>query len=258
MPPSIEQGPAVEDLPYGREPLPSTGLLAVAWRTNFENLGAFLPLVCIEMLVVGAVIGAQLAYVFSSGIPQRPSQYTDAQWFLSVGVGAAVSCLFVFPFSACIYKVCFNVFERSPAPLEGLRVFAKHYVPCFVLGFCVTALTTVAEFFVRKNAGGAASFVNAIIGTLINFPVLLVIPAMVRMELPLGKAVQYSIRRISENPLAMLGYYIGASILAVSGVIACCVGIIVTACLHQIALALLMPGFDFNRPPVNPESPYPR
>ncbi len=239
-----------------REPLPSVALLGEAWRINFANLGTFVPLVLILMLVAVGVVGVQVAMVFANGIPKQPQELTDTQWLTSVAMGALLSAFFVYPFSAAIYKVCYNVFERSPSPLDGLKVFFKYYLPCAFLGLVVSVLTVAAEFAIRKAP--AAGLADLVIGALINFPILLVVPAMVRFNMPLGKSIQYSIRRIADRPVGMLGYYIAASVLAVSGIIACCVGMIVTACIAQIALALLMPGFDFNRPPVNPQSPYPR
>ena len=245
--------------PRGPDPRPSAALLGDAWRLQFKNLGVFLPLALIELVVSSGLDNVEHTLGELFGIPIRYDDYSVAQWLIARAFDSVASCLFWVPFEAVTYSVCFAVLAGSPSPLDELRHFGKYYANALQFAFVVAVARTCSQFLIRLIAPPGEMFFHIFISLCIDLPLMLTIPAMVRFDMNFMDAMQYSWRRVNRDFFRFVGYYFGAGILSISGIVLCLIGMFLTSEIYNVALAMLffVPPFAVA-PYVGPGSPYPR
>jgi hypothetical protein len=227
--------------PQNQEPMPNVNSLADAWTIAFANLTVFLPITAVMLLVLLLFVGGMVVWVIAQGMP-TPEGYTLSQWLTLRGSTIGLTGLIVMPVTTGLYGVAFRVLQGVAPAGQGFNAAIKHYAPSLMFGLMTSTLATVIEFAFRGLSPTLGSIISSIVGMAITIPTMLAMPAVVKNDWPLGRALQYSIGRVLHAPIAYAGYYIGASIMGAIGVIGCGIGVIFTLPISFLAIALLFPG----------------
>ena len=215
--------------------------LSYAWRYVLARMPifTFLSLLLGAATVVTFVAGRVLLHTLGFHTASKLMDVKD--WWMSGVINQAAAAFVIIPIFAGIYGVVFRLFENDPEPLKGFSILQKRYIPAALFSLYVGLPTLLIRFVIRQ---AMPSFVGGVVasclGVFIDAAAFLALPALVRFDLKPLDAVLYGLRRFGEKPLAFIGYYLGATILGLSGLLACGVGVIVTLSVMIVAPALLL------------------
>lgn len=238
---------------------PTVRLLRYSWDLVMARLGTFVGLMA--MLLFATVLSA-VAYFgvailqgfnFLQPKPLGPTDLLAAQ-LAGVLAGAAI----VAPVTVGIYGVIFKLLRHEPDPLSGLSAAGKYFIPAATVHI-VTGLLTTASMIVCRTLFGPiwSSLPNLLFASIVGFLAFLIVPAVVGLDMKLGDAVGYSMKRVMSQPFSYLGYFIAAELMACLGAFACGFGVVLTGGIAFVAVALLITGI-VPTPMVGDPGAYPR
>jgi hypothetical protein len=222
-------------------PAPTMELLAYAWRFVLARIWLFAGLSGLAGMawVASFVAGRILLSVMGFHTVSRLMNSGD--FLMSGAINAAASALIAVPILAGMYGVVFRMLDNDPDPIKGFSLLQQRYVSVVWVSLIGSAVNLAMRFalwtFVSHSFG---SFISGLFSLVLGAMVALAVPAVVRYNLPPLDAFAYSVRRFAASPLQMFGYFIGATFMSISGVLACGVGIFFTFAVCIVAPALLL------------------
>lgn len=219
-------------------------MLRYAWDTVMARLGTFVGLTTILVLGTLAWMVTYVAVAMMQGVNfLQPKPLGPTDLLVAQLVGALVGAVIVAPLTAGVYGVIFKILRHQPDPMSGLSAATKYFLPAAGLQL-VIGMLTVASTVACQTAFGPlwSSLPNLFISSIIGFFTILIVPTMVGLDLKLGDAVSVSMKRLMSNPFSYLGYFIAAECMSLLGLIACVFGIVLTAGILFVAMALLVTG----------------
>jgi hypothetical protein len=227
---------------------PTMELLAYAWRFVlarvwlFAGLSGLSGVAWVASFVAGRILLGVMGFHTSSHL------MNSRDFLMSGAINAAASALIAVPILAGMYGVIFRMFDNDPDPIKGFSVLQQRFVSVVWVSLLGSAINLVMRFalwsFVSHSFG---TFISGIFSLIIGAMVVLAVPAVVRYNLPPLDAFAYSVRRFASRPLPFIGYFLAASVMSVSGALACGVGILFTFAVCIVAPALLLLEPNVNR-----------
>jgi hypothetical protein len=227
---------------------PTRILLRESFALVARNLGSLTSLVAICMLVYLGVSSLE-EYVFKAvHFVYDPAKATDQQFFIREIIGNLDTTIPLIPIWVGIYGVIFAILAKEPNPQSGFSAAWKRFFPAVTLGLITDILAIAIDYGLRKAHVRDDFQVGSItIYLLLTTPLMLSLPAMVGLRMGMWESVVYSLRRFEEAPWTYFGYYIGAMVIAVSGFLACGVGLMITMPVYAAAMAMLISGGSLSR-----------
>lgn len=221
--------------------MPKMDLLTYAWRYVLARVWLFAGFsgLALASSVASFFVGQVLLHSFGFHTNSHLMRAAD---FLAGGVvDVAAYSLIVAPIFAGIYGIVFRMFDGDPEPVKGFSVLQQKYGQVAM----VAALSALPPLFLRfviwlTWSGFPGSGVSRAIELIWAALVFLALPTLIRFNCTPLQAFTYSIRRFAEKPLAFLGFYLGVLVLAISGALACGVGVLFTMGVLLVAPALLV------------------
>lgn len=249
-PPILSNAPANE---------PTVRLLRYAWDLVMARLGMFVGLMAlllfVSLLAGVAYFGVAIleGFNFFQPKPLGPSDLLGPQ--LAAVVAGAFT---IAPVTAGIYGVIFKLLRHEPDPMNGLSAAGRYFLPAAAIHI-VTGLLTTASMVVCRSVFGPiwSGLPNLLFASLVAFLEFLILPAVVGLDMRLGEAVGYGMRRVMSQPFSYLGYFIAAELMACLGLFGCGFGIVLTGGIAFVAVALLITGI-VPTPMVGDPGAYPR
>jgi hypothetical protein len=224
-----------------RATAPTMALLTYAWRFvlarvwMFAGLSGLLGVATVASLVVGRIATRGLGFHTSSNLLTGPD--------ILVGglINAVASAFIVIPIFAGIYGIVFRLLDNAPDPVMGFSVLQRKYSSVAAVSLIGSAANLAIHFSLWMSLGSTAgSFVYGLVSIVLGAMFGLALPALIRFDLTPLDAIAFSVRRFAMCPWAFIGYFFGASLMAVSGMLACGVGILFTLGVLIVAPALLL------------------
>jgi hypothetical protein len=220
-------------------------LLRYSWDLEMARLGTFVGLTAILLcagVLVLAIYVAAMVMMGISFVQPRPMGPTDLLWpQLAIAVATAV---FIAPATAGVYGVVFKILRHEPDPMSGFFPAAvKYFLPAMAVQLVVSLLSIASMILWQTLLGPLwSAFPNMLVAGFVGFLVFLIVPSMVGLDLRLGQAVDYGLKRVFSKPFSYLGYFIAAELMACLGMVGCGIGVILTAGILFVASALLITG----------------
>jgi len=222
---------------------PTVELLRYSWNLVMARLGTFVGLTAILMCGGVFVVVVYVAAMFMMGInfmkpAPAPTDLLGPQLALAVA-----TAIFVAPLSAGFYGVVFKILRHEADPMKGFSAAGKYFLPAMTLQL-VVALFGVGSTVLWQTLLGPiiAVLPNTLLTGVVGFLVYLIVPAMVGLDLKLGQAVDYGVKRVLSKPFSYLGYFIAAEVMACIGMVGCGIGVLLTMGVMFVASALLITG----------------
>ena len=215
--------------------------LTFAWRYVLGRPALFAGLS--GVLVAATVAMFFVSSLFTNLIHISSSSHVIGMLNHLIGGAAAtvISALVVIPIFAGFTGVVFRLFDGDDDPIKGFSVLQKAYTSVVSMTLMAKMPVVFAQAVIwLALPHSAARFASTAIEALVDAALFLALPAMVRFGMRPWEAIIYSLRRFGEKPFAYLGYYIGAFVLACSGLLACGLGVLLTLGMLIVAPALLV------------------
>ena len=134
------------------------------------------------------------------------------------------------PMYAGLFMITLAMLDgKTPVPtigdiFKGFSCFLQSFLLVIVVAACVGAVNLILMFIPCIG-----SLLSMLITYLVSTAVMFALPLVAEHNLDFWKAIQASYAKVKTNLWPFLGFYIVASLIGAVGVIACVIGIIVTA-----------------------------
>lgn len=218
---------------------PTAELLAFSWRFVLARLGLFAGF---SALLIASIAAAGVAPAVVEHILGRGSDHlSNGAWFAGNLVSAGFWALIVGPIWAGITGIVFRLLDNDPEAIKGFSVLQSRYSSIVAVSLLCSVPPLLVGYVLRVMlpdvlAGGLTGVVTLIV----DAAFVLALPAVVRFGVGPADAIAYSVRRFASKPIMFLGYYLGAVVLSLSGLLACGFGVLITLGVLFVAPALLM------------------
>ncbi len=169
---------------------------------------------------------------------------------LAILVSTFTAGLLAGPMLAGLVIIILSILDQKTPPQPG-DVFQgfNFFLPAFLLYLCILG----AGFLLGLLFNGLASIAGLLIGTITMFSIFLVVDK----KQDFWPAIMGSYEIVKSRFFIFLGLYLIGSLISAAGLIACCVGIFLTAPMMTCMIAIVYRGLesDTDVQTVKPEPP---
>jgi hypothetical protein len=234
---------------------PTIALLGHAWRVVMANVWMLAGLSGLGVAASGAHFIVSKIILNLMGISDHAVKTSNIDWLISASVNTVLSVFIVIPIYAGLYGVVFRIIGYEENPLQGFSVLSKKFMPVVTAQLIFTVPLVLLEFVLRQSLSHTvAQLISGLVDLVGGAAFMLTTAAIIKLDLSAANAISYSLKRFFSKPFAFLGYSLGATILSISGVLACGVGFLLTFAVSIVAAALLITGI-VRAPGQMPQAP---